>query len=514
MTAKHGLLFLCGIGALGAVLWLTGSLPIKAAVVQARKPGAGVHGHVFVRDPAQAGGSRQDAQIVLPDVELSLKNVDSGQLSPLQRTDLFGRFMFPPQPPGTYKLVWERQNGWEAGEYANAIVITSNTQYPGPVEIKPGNGLTVLAGRVRMGDGGSPWYANEYFGILRFVEVGLVDAGGKEIGKRVRANFAGDYAIAAQAGENLRIDARTTMSGAKATRVLTAAEAIRTNGSKPLDLKLDNRRPILDSVVARADGKVVHHAPAGGTVQLTALASDPDKDPLLYTWKAEGGSIKGTGASVEWQLPDEPGTYTSYVIVSDGREGDAPGYVTVGVGTKGDQFSGRVVDPDGGPLSSATVTVDGLKTLTDASGDFRVVVAPNDRYLLNIQRAGFAPRSVSLDRPSNGKRWALMPVQVVEFDPTQKIDLTDTRRILAKKSLSGARVQLPAGSLVNAAGNKPVGKLLASLATLDPADDEAFATQVGIDAGMAVGLASYGQVFVEFTDAAGKKYNLAPARPP
>lgn len=54
-------------------------------------------------------------------------------------------------------------------------------------------------------------------------------------------------------------------------------------------------------------------------VTLTANASDPDGDTLLYTYTTTGGVITGDGANVTWDLSGaQPGTYTATVEVNDG----------------------------------------------------------------------------------------------------------------------------------------------------------------------------------------------------
>jgi hypothetical protein len=55
------------------------------------------------------------------------------------------------------------------------------------------------------------------------------------------------------------------------------------------------------------------------SVSLTANATDPDGDTLLYTYSTTGGRITGTGATATWDLTGvQPGTYTSTVEVDDG----------------------------------------------------------------------------------------------------------------------------------------------------------------------------------------------------
>ena len=59
--------------------------------------------------------------------------------------------------------------------------------------------------------------------------------------------------------------------------------------------------------------------PTTEPVQLTASASDPDGDTLLYTWTATAGRIVGDGPNVTWDLTGvQPGTYTANVEVDDG----------------------------------------------------------------------------------------------------------------------------------------------------------------------------------------------------
>jgi hypothetical protein len=59
--------------------------------------------------------------------------------------------------------------------------------------------------------------------------------------------------------------------------------------------------------------------PSSDQVQLTANASDPDGDTLLYTYSTTGGQITGDGPNVSWNLAGvTPGTYTATVEVDDG----------------------------------------------------------------------------------------------------------------------------------------------------------------------------------------------------
>ncbi|HYE66712.1 MAG TPA: hypothetical protein VD966_14080, partial [Pyrinomonadaceae bacterium] len=58
---------------------------------------------------------------------------------------------------------------------------------------------------------------------------------------------------------------------------------------------------------------------ADQSVQLSAAATDPDGDTLLYTYTTTGGRITGEGPNVAWDLSGvQPGTYTATVEVDDG----------------------------------------------------------------------------------------------------------------------------------------------------------------------------------------------------
>jgi hypothetical protein len=67
-------------------------------------------------------------------------------------------------------------------------------------------------------------------------------------------------------------------------------------------------------------------------VQLTAAATDPDNDTLLYTWSVTGGRLSGEGRAVTWDLSGvQPGTYTASVEVNDGNNHTATSSTSVTV---------------------------------------------------------------------------------------------------------------------------------------------------------------------------------------
>ena len=62
----------------------------------------------------------------------------------------------------------------------------------------------------------------------------------------------------------------------------------------------------------------------GDRVHITSSASDPDNDPLTFTWQSNGGRIVGSGAEVELDTAGvTPSRYTLTGRVNDGRGGAA-----------------------------------------------------------------------------------------------------------------------------------------------------------------------------------------------
>ena len=82
-----------------------------------------------------------------------------------------------------------------------------------------------------------------------------------------------------------------------------------------------NRSPV---VSCSADKSMVH-AESGDLAAVHAVASDPDNDPLTYSWTSNGGTVEGNGPEARWNSSGAatPGTYTVRVRVDDGRGGTA-----------------------------------------------------------------------------------------------------------------------------------------------------------------------------------------------
>ena len=110
---------------------------------------------------------------------------------------------------------------------------------------------------------------------------------------------------------------------------------------------------------------------------ITCTGSDPDGDPLTYSYSASGGQVTGTGPNATFDATGlQPGTYTVKCTVNDGRGGtaDASGNVEVKEPPQVHQLELKlalhsiyfptaqptVARPTGGLLASQAVTLDTL----------------------------------------------------------------------------------------------------------------------------------------------------------
>ena len=87
-----------------------------------------------------------------------------------------------------------------------------------------------------------------------------------------------------------------------------------------------NQAPAISGVTANP-AEVIY----GDSSTLTCIATDPDYDPIKYSWSASEGTITGTGRQVTWVAPSKSGSINIAVTVSDNRGGQTAGNVTITV---------------------------------------------------------------------------------------------------------------------------------------------------------------------------------------
>jgi len=472
---------------------VNGSLYYETAVGETFKPGM----HIF-----------------LPDIEVFLHNTASGVDSAAVTTDLFGRYRFPHQAPGAYELHWKAQRGWAAGKHPDSIVIGSGPRFPVPARIQPDSTSGVIFGRVTLGDGRTPWSYDELFKVNHTATVTILNAARTAtLAGPLHTNSEGRYA-AAGLPRSQPTTIRAQSQAAIVTRAVDGTRVSMGNPVSPTDVQLANQPPEIVSVIPQMGGVLVQTAAPGDTITLVAGTRDLNSDPLQHEWTAlEGnGTVTPAGVgSANWKLPNLAGRYSAYLQVGDGRGGFARQRIDFITARTDTTFSGRVVDKGTGvPVKGADVVANGQTTTTDANGFFSVKTPLKDRYVLNIARAGFALFSRVVDSGLTGQTWPLVKAQSQTVDPNGPIDLVDKRPELERKKLKGTRIHVPANALVGPTGAAPTGMLTAHLATLNIADGEAPGDWGAMLGGNETNLLSYGATFVEFRDAAGVKYNLAP----
>ena len=90
-----------------------------------------------------------------------------------------------------------------------------------------------------------------------------------------------------------------------------------------------NNSPVI--IGLQADPEVVQ---ALGKSNIVCNASDPDGDSLTYRWTAGAGTLDNAEAAVTWTAPQDPGSYTITVVVSDGKGGASLAEVVITVPEK------------------------------------------------------------------------------------------------------------------------------------------------------------------------------------
>ncbi|MGB6898342.1 MAG: OmpA family protein [Candidatus Acidiferrum sp.] len=99
---------------------------------------------------------------------------------------------------------------------------------------------------------------------------------------------------------------------------LSTGIVFRFGGNPPPPPPPANHPPVAS---CSADKSMVY-AGSGDLVVVRVDASDPDNDPLTYSWTSTGGAVEGTGPEARWNSSGtNAGTYAVKVHVDDGRGG-------------------------------------------------------------------------------------------------------------------------------------------------------------------------------------------------
>lgn len=494
-----------------------------------------------------AAGAAATAEIELPDQPVSIRARD-GSVVATARTDLAGRFEAVGIKPGLYQACWAGGGNVTCGKLVDA---RGGTVWAGLLRARAER--PVVFGTALTGDRRPCWVNDSFFGL----DVTTGVTGG---GVSTRANVDGEYALIGPATGTFRITARCERAQAGATVTLTG-------GSLRQDLAFANHAPRMGGLAALDSGRGVTRVLPGTKLKIVSEALDRDGDVIEYAWAAldHAGTLAGSnGATEHWQVPSSPGHYSVYAVARDDKGGYGFKRLDIQVGATELDFSGRVVDEVTlNPIRSVEVTVGGERTRTNSDGWFalRTGPLPDDRYVLTMRHANYALLARVLDRSSSGSTFAMTRVQATTGRGDADIAVTDRRsagpcgagtdrqqrplrrlvgptfaseepegaddpkgegreveaairELLAEQGKCerrGAQIRIPAGTLVDGAGRAWPGSVRTSLATLNPARRALPGDYQAITAaGDRAEMLSFGALYAQLTDGAGRALNLQP----
>jgi hypothetical protein len=181
----------------------------------------------------------------------------------------------------------------------------------------------------------------------------------------------------------------------------------------------------------------------GDSTTISCEASDPDGDDLVYTWRADGGSITNVDSLATWHAPQQVGYYFIHCEISDSRGGmDADSLGIVVVDSSGSQvgtpvayypLNGNAADQSGldnhGVVSGASLVADRFGNSASAyyfngsTNNIRVPISASLNFLSAIT-VSFWMNPASL--PTNRESY---PLSHGSWENRWKISILDNKKI-------------------------------------------------------------------------------------
>ncbi|HEV7731095.1 MAG TPA: PKD domain-containing protein, partial [Candidatus Binatia bacterium] len=225
---------------------------------------------------------------------------------------------------------------------------------------------------------------------------------------------------------------------------------------------------------------------AGQAVTFDGSAStDPAGDGLTSSWDF-GDERRGGGAQIA-HVYAAAGQRTVRLTVKDGCGNVASSEQVLDVAagpqpTATTTATGKIRDVSGALLAGAQVTaVPGGSATSDASGDVTVSVGQGVPVRITVGKSGYAEQVILTEIPDLPDPDAYFEATLIPREAAQQLDDAAAGGTITGKH--GARVEFPAGALVDGAGAAVSGPVDVSLTPID------VVTSIGAFPGRAVGLA-------------------------
>src|SRR5579859_328780 len=187
-------------------------------------------------------------EIFLPGVEVYLEDPQNNKTSNLEKTDLSGRFTLSAPEPGRYRICWKSD---VYGTDCTPVFVSAGTapQFVSTVNVKvpQKNGYVAVMGHVTTADGSLPRMFDPLLNINAFATVGL-DENNNRIADVYVNNF-GDYLLP-YVPIKQKIQVTASIESAKFTQEIWPEAQIEAAPLNQVNLKIENNRPRLDSLVA------------------------------------------------------------------------------------------------------------------------------------------------------------------------------------------------------------------------------------------------------------------------
>ena len=370
-----------------------------------------IHGYVYARinSDFSAVAVAAGAGVAVPDIVVAAQNVATGLLSKFTRTDPYGYFRTPALAPGSYNICLSG-TGYTGGCDPQVITITDHVHVMDHILLIQAKQHAVV-GNVLLADKKTPcfWYAPTFDpNYVMTAKVTLTDGGGAVVAGPIRGNNLGEYVMPTEAAPG----AYTVSIDCEAEHAANAVSL--TAASITENFVLKNHVPTANLLEAAKAGVGVRRASPGDGLTITVPSADVDHDTLHYHWVDESGNTPSfaDAATVNWSAPALTGPHTLRVLVSDGRGGYAISRTVINVGPDEVRFNGTAVNRvTHAPVAAASVNLDGVTTSTDASGHFDIKVPEATRFVLNVNKPGFALTSRIFYARATGIEVPLDPAQ-------------------------------------------------------------------------------------------------------